>query len=52
MAVYILSYLVNEIRSVLENVVKLGVNVPTFMIKGLEVANKAIEEITDKEEDN
>ena len=40
------SYLVNEIRSVLENAVELEVKVPEFLIKGLEVADKAIDNLT------
>ena len=40
------SYLVNELRSILENAVKLGWNAPNFLIKGLEIADKAIEDIT------
>lgn len=39
------SYLVNEIRSILENGVKLGWRVPEFLIRGLEVANKAIDSV-------
>lgn len=42
------SYLVNEIRSVLENVVELGVDVPDFLIKGLEIANNAIDRALDE----
>ncbi len=40
------SYLVNEIRSILENAVKLGWNAPKFLIKGLEIADKTIDNIT------
>lgn len=40
------SYLVNELRSILENAVKLGWNAPNFLIKGLEIADKTIEDIT------
>lgn len=36
------SLIVNEIRSILENFVEAGFNVPTILIKGLEVADKAI----------
>lgn len=43
------TYLVNELRSILENVVEMGVKVPNFLVKGLEVADKAIEKITEKE---
>lgn len=34
---------VNEIRSILENLVEAGYKVPAVLIKGLEVANKAID---------
>ena len=34
--------LVNEIRSILENFVEAGFNVPMVLVKGLEVADKAI----------
>ena len=36
------SLIVNEIRSILENFVKMGYDVPKILIKGLEVADKAI----------
>lgn len=35
--------IVNEIRSILENFVEAGYNVPTILVSGLEVANKAID---------
>lgn len=35
--------IINEIRSILENLVEAGYNVPIVLIKGLEVANKAID---------
>ncbi|NMA48201.1 MAG: phage holin family protein, partial [Tissierellia bacterium] len=41
------SYLVNEIRSILENLVKLGVNVPSFMVKGLQITSDLIENAAD-----
>ncbi len=41
------SYLVNEIRSILENAVKLGWNAPKILIKGLEIADKAMEKAAD-----
>lgn len=34
---------INEVRSILENLVEAGYNVPIILIKGLEVANKAID---------
>lgn len=35
--------IINEIRSVLENLVEAGYKVPSILIKGLEIANKAID---------
>lgn len=43
---------INEARSILENLVELGVNVPTVLIKGLAVTEKLIEagiDIMDKD---
>lgn len=34
--------IINEIRSILENFVEIGVNIPVWLIKGLEVANDKI----------
>ncbi len=42
------SLLINEIRSILENFVEAGFNVPIILIKGLEVADK----IVNKEDKN
>lgn len=45
------SLLVNEIRSILENLVECGYNVPDFLIRGLAVTEKLIHagvDITDK----
>lgn len=36
------SLLINEIRSILENFVEAGFNVPRILIKGLEVADKVV----------
>lgn len=36
------SLLVNELRSILENFVEVGYNVPTVLVKGLEVADKVV----------
>lgn len=41
---YVLATLcINEIRSILENLVEAGDDVPTILIKGLEIVNKAID---------
>lgn len=40
--------IINEFRSILENLVEANVWVPTFLIKGLEVASKTIDEKMDK----
>ena len=44
------SLLVNEIRSIIENFVEAGFDVPKILIKGLEVADKVIN--VNEEEDN
>lgn len=36
------SLLINELRSILENFVEAGYNVPTILVKGLEVADKVV----------
>lgn len=36
------SLLINEIRSILENFVEAGFNVPAILVKGLEVADKVV----------
>jgi phage-related holin len=41
------TFIINEIRSILENLVKIGVYVPCFLIKGLEVASELIEHKTE-----
>lgn len=38
------SLIVNEIRSILENLVETGFKVPAIIVKGLEVANKMLDE--------
>lgn len=40
------TYLINEIRSILENFVQMGVNVPGFLKTGLEVASKKVDNLT------
>lgn len=37
------SYIINEIRSILENLVEVGVEVPSFLIKGLDITRKIME---------
>lgn len=37
------TYIVNEIRSILENMVEIGVEVPEFLVKGLDVTKKLME---------
>ena len=37
------SYLINEIRSILENLVELGANVPSFLISGLDITKKLLD---------
>lgn len=37
------TFLINEIRSILENLVQMGVYVPEFLTKGLEVAQKVVD---------
>ena len=47
------SYMVNEIRSILENLVEMGVWVPAFLIVGLDVTQKLLDaETKRKEEEN
>ena len=36
------TFIINEIRSILENLVEIGVEVPAWLVKGLEVANNKI----------
>lgn len=43
------SLLINEIRSILENFVEAGFNVPIILIKGLEVADKVVNKDGDSE---
>lgn len=43
------SLLINEIRSILENFVEAGFNVPIILIKGLEVADRVVNTDNDSE---
>ena len=45
------SLTVNELRSILENFVEAGFNVPEILVKGLEVADKAINKEGEHEEE-
>ena len=45
------TYLINEIRSILENLVEMNVNVPQFLIAGLEITQKLIDTKTNLEEE-
>ena len=45
------SLIMNEIRSILENFVEAGYNVPTILIKGLEVADKVVNQEHKEEEE-
>lgn len=45
------TYLVNEIRSILENLVEMNVNVPQFLITGLEITQKLIDSKVNIEEE-
>lgn len=35
--------IINEARSILENLIEIGINVPSFLVKGLEVYSKLID---------
>ena len=43
------SLLINEIRSIVENFVEAGFNVPEILIKGLEVADRVVNKDQEKE---
>lgn len=43
------TYLINELRSILENIVTMGVDVPLFLIKGLDIVNQKVENMTNTE---
>ena len=38
------TYIINEIRSILENIVEMGVNVPSFLISGLDITQRLLED--------
>ena len=39
------AFIINEIRSILENLVELGVELPAWLVKGLDVAARKIDDI-------
>lgn len=43
------TFIINECRSILENLVVIGVDVPQFLIKGLEVAADVVEKKTNQD---
>ena len=45
------SLIINEIRSILENLVEAGFNVPVILVKGLEVADKMVNKSETEEND-
>lgn len=46
------TFIINEVRSILENLVLMDVEVPSFLIKGLEVAEIKAKELTGSDEDS
>lgn len=45
------TYLINEIRSILENLVEMNVKVPGFLVNGLDVAQKLLDARTQQEKE-
>lgn len=45
------TYLINEIRSILENLVEMNVNVPAFLVKGLDITQKLLDAKTEGTEE-
>ena len=43
------TYLINEIRSILENLVEMGVKVPTFLAAGLDISQKLLDAKTNQD---
>lgn len=43
---------VNEARSITENLVQMGVKVPSVLIRGLAIAQKELEDMQEDEENN
>lgn len=45
------TYLINEIRSILENLVEMNVKVPSFLVNGLDIAQKLLDARTQETEE-
>ena len=45
------TYLINEIRSILENLVEMNVKVPAFLVNGLDIAQKLLDARTQETEE-
>lgn len=43
------TYLINEIRSILENMVEMNVKVPAFLVAGLDISQKLLDARTDQD---
>ena len=46
------SLIINEIRSILENFVEAGYNVPTILVNGLKVADKVVNQDNDNNDES
>ncbi|WP_370457427.1 phage holin family protein [Catenibacterium sp. BIOML-A1] len=46
----LISLIINEYRSILENLVEAGFDVPQILVKGLEVASQNIESMVENNE--
>lgn len=41
----LISLIINEVRSILENLVESGINIPKILTKGLDVLNESVENV-------
>lgn len=48
----LISLIINEIRSICENLVECNIKVPSILTAGLDVFNKKVDEVIKNEEDN
>ena len=39
------NYIINEIRSILENCLRIGIDVPEILVKGLEITENLVDKI-------